>query len=123
MGGPIAETFERGFVYLPAMILVAKITPPGIESTMYSLAVTALALSQFLIRNSAGVLINDNFVHVDNAHMENYAYLKVITIVTSFLPLTYMWWLIPTLKEADDVQKEYAKQNEEQLELIEVQEA
>lgn len=54
--------------------------------------------------------------------MDNYVYLKVVAIVTSAIPLLYMWKLIPTLKDTEDMQKEYAKQKEEQTELIEVQE-
>lgn len=69
-----------------------------------------------------GVIVNDNFIQVTKAHMDGYVYLKVVAIVTSAIPLAYMWKLIPTLKDTEDMQKEYAKQKEEQTELIEVQE-
>lgn len=64
MGGAIAEVFERGFSFFPSMIIISKMIPPGIESTMYSLAVTALAMNQFLLRSAMGVVVNDNFIFV-----------------------------------------------------------
>ena len=45
LGGGIAAVFERGFFFFPAMIIVSKSIPPGIESTMYSLSVTILSLN------------------------------------------------------------------------------
>ena len=120
LGGAIAGVFERGFFYFPAMIIISKSIPPGIESTMYSLSLTILSLNGFILRSALGVIINDNFIFVSNAHMENFAYLKVIQIVTSMLPLLYMWKFVPTLKETDDLQKHYTKQrqSEEGVELI-----
>ena len=102
LGGGIAAVFERGFFFFPAMIIVSKSIPPGIESTMYSLSITILSLNQFILRSTLGVLINDNFIFVSNAHMDNFAYLKLIQIVTSIIPLFYMHKFIPTLKETDE---------------------
>ena len=45
LGGGIAAVFERGFFFFPAMIIVSKAIPPGIESTMYSLSLTMLSLN------------------------------------------------------------------------------
>lgn len=47
-----------------------------------------------------GLIVNDNFVHVTKANMDNYVWLKVICVVTSLIPLLYMWYLVPTLAES-----------------------
>ena len=102
LGGAIAGVFERGFFYFPAMIIISKSIPPGIESTMYSLSLTILSLNGFILRSTLGVIINDNFIFVSNAHMENFFYLKIIQIFTSMLPLLYMYKFIPTLKQTEE---------------------
>lgn len=86
------------------MIMVSKMIPPGIESTMYSLSITVVVLNQFIIRAMMGVWVNDEFVGVRKGHMENFIYLKMICIVTSCIPLTYMFHMIPTLEETDELQ-------------------
>lgn len=64
LGGAVAQVVERGLTFLPAMIIVSKATPPGIEATMCALAVTLLILNQFILRSVMGVLINDNLIFV-----------------------------------------------------------
>ena len=122
LGGSIAEVLERGFTFFPSIIIVNKCTPPGIESTMYSLSLTVILMNQFIIRSWMGVLVNDYFVFVTKAHMENYPYLKVVAIIAALLPFSYMWYLVPTLKETDDLKKSYQQEREEELELIQLQE-
>jgi len=50
-----------------------------------------------------GIICNDYFVHVSKTHMENYVYLKIICIITSCIPLSYMWCLIPSKKDIDEL--------------------
>ena len=109
LGGAIAGVIQRGFTFFPSIIMVSKMIPPGVESTMYSLSITIIALNQFIIRAIMGVYVNDQFVHVSKGHMENYYQLKIICIVTSCIPLTYLFYLIPTLAETDELQEKYAK--------------
>ncbi len=100
LGGKIAQKLEDGFGSFPLFIIVSKMIPPGIDSTMFSLSMSIIILSKFSLRNLTGALINDNFVHVSKANMENYYVLKIIQMLTSCIPLLYLWCLVPTLKEA-----------------------
>lgn len=45
LGGSVAQNFEIGFTFFISLIIVSKLTPPGIESTMYSLSVTFIVLN------------------------------------------------------------------------------
>ena len=59
LGGAIAGVIQRGFTFFPSIIMVSKMIPPGVESTMYSLSITIIALNQFIIRAIMGVYVND----------------------------------------------------------------
>jgi len=111
IGGSFAFVFEHGFTMFVSLIIVSKLTPPGIESTMYSLAVTIIVMNQFVFRIIMGVIINKCFVHVTKENIQTqYIYLKFVTVLTPFIPLIYMWYLIPTSKEVNDVQEQYVAQ-------------
>lgn len=45
LGGSIAQNFEIGFSFFISLIIISKLTPPGVESTMYSLCVTFIILN------------------------------------------------------------------------------
>ena len=45
LGGQIAGVFEGGFTAFPSIVIVSKMIPPGIESTMYSLSITMVILN------------------------------------------------------------------------------
>jgi len=113
LGGAVAQVVERGLTFLPAMIIVSKATPPGIEATMCALAVTLLILNQFILRSVMGVLINDNFIFVSKGQIDDYMYLKMVCIVAAVIPLSYMWRLVPTAEETDELHQSHAQQRGE----------
>ena len=109
LGGAVASVLERGFTFFPSLVMIGKMIPPGIEGTMYSLSVTILILNQFIIRNLMGVWVNYQFIGISKHNMHEYTYLKMVCICTSLIPFTYMFCMIPTLKETDDLQAVHIK--------------
>lgn len=58
-----------------------------------------------------GLFINDRFLHVTRDSMDNFVYLAIITLCCDFIPLTFMFFLVPTLEEANNIQKAIAYEN------------
>ena len=52
------EHLEHALTMMPSIILTAKLTPPGIESTIMSLSLTIVRVNQFSLRSSIGILVN-----------------------------------------------------------------
>lgn len=101
LGGSVAQNFEIGFTFFISLVIVSKLTPPGIESTMYSLSVTFIVLNLFVIRAIMGAKINDWFIHVTNEEFDRYIWLKVIAIFTPLIPFLFLFKLLPTLEETN----------------------
>lgn len=97
LGGSIAERLEKGFFFFPSMIIYSKIFPVGIEATLWSLTSSVQFCSFLLLRPLMGVLINNLFIHVTVENMENYIYIKLVQLISSILPLLFMWYFIPSL--------------------------
>lgn len=102
-----AEVIERALTMFPSKIIMARIIAPGVEGTMMSFASIIINLNQFTIRNLIGVFINNTFVHVSNDTMNDYYILCWIRFGTSFIPLTYMWWLLPTNAEVAALEQKH----------------
>lgn len=98
LGGELARIFELGVTFFIGYLIYLKVIPPGIETTLSSLSMTVFFF-WFLIRQFIGVLINDTFFHVSSADMSNYVYLRIISLVTSTLPLFYLKFAVPKLAE------------------------
>ena len=98
LGGSVASILERGFSFFPSFILISKMVPVGVESSMMSLSVTIILMNQFFLRSVVGLAINGAFIHVTKQNMDNYLYLKIICAVSALLPFSYMFNLIPSLK-------------------------
>jgi len=91
LGGSFALSFDKGGMFFVSCIIFSKMTPPGIESTMYSAMDTLYVMWVFILKQYMGVLINKHFIHVNNENLnENYIYLKLITIFTSLIPFLYI---------------------------------
>ena len=104
LGGGVAQNFEIGFTFFISLVIVSKLVPPGIESTMYSLSVTFIVLNLFVLRAIMGILINHYFVKVTKENIglssgedDRYIWLKLIAILTPFIPFLFMFRLLPTL--------------------------
>ena len=102
IGGSIAQRLEMGLMIYPFMLILSKIFPVGIESTMYSFSMSVLILFAFCAP-LFGVLINNNFVHVTTENMDNYVYLKIIRVISAFTPFYYMWFLVPTFNDVETI--------------------
>ena len=94
--GAFAQSLERGFVLMPSYVIVAKLIPKGIESTMMAVSATIISLNMFTIRATIGVFINENFMHVTQDHFGDYKNLTIIALVGSLLPFTYLTCLMPS---------------------------
>ena len=105
LAGTFAENIERCLVIIPSYIIMAKLIPKGVESSMMSLNTSIVAISQFAIRAWLGVLINDSFVNVTKENMKNYKYLCLIAALLAIVPLFFIWIMTPTIKECEDKQK------------------
>ena len=63
---------------IPFNIILAKLTPPGIESSLMALSNTILNLNQFTIRGLLGVYINETFIGVEKENIEKYYMLVAV---------------------------------------------
>lgn len=63
------EGVERMLTLLPSDIIVAKLTPPGIESSMMVLSKTVIIFNQFVLRNIIGALINSTFIGITTSNI------------------------------------------------------
>ena len=77
------------------LIIMAKIIPPGIEGTMISITNTLMFLSNLLLRNLFGILVNDIFVHVTVQNLNNYSILCLFDLLCRFVPLIYIGIMVP----------------------------
>lgn len=105
--GTFSESLEIILTVIPSFILMSKVIPPGIEGTMFSLTVTLIALSNFVIRNLFGTIINDLFVKVTKENLDDFWILMTIQLVSKFYPLLIINCLVPTNKEVDELQDKY----------------
>jgi hypothetical protein len=88
---------------IPSFIIMAKVIPPGVEGTMVSLFTTIVNLNQFTIKTALGSYINDRFVGVTNSNIEKYWVLSIIETVGKLLPLMYIYLLVPTNDEVNEL--------------------
>lgn len=104
-GGQIAMFLEFGITFFATMLIFSKLIPPGIESTLQSIAITVLFFSIAFVRGLMGVFINNYFIGVQSGNIggDGYVKLRAIALVCSCLPLTYMWYMVPTRDEVNAV--------------------
>ena len=106
ISGSIAQTLEGGFSTMTCYILFTKLVPVGIEATIFMVYSTVLELSQGALRETVGIIINDNFIHVTNENLDNYWQLKVIGMCCNCIVFFFICCgLIPTKVQADELQK------------------
>ena len=105
--GNLAIVFEKGFSHFGFVLIFAKLVPVGIESTISSIMNAIVHYNLFVLRSTMGVYINRAWFHVTRANiLEGYVTLKIVSLIGTLTPLFYMWCLIPTNKEADEIYKE-----------------
>lgn len=96
----------RALNILPCLALFAKVTPKGIEGTIFAFLTGCCNLADGVIAPALGTYINHKFVHVtskdfEQGNLHGFVTLKLINFVTAFLPFLILA-LIPL---ADDIKK------------------
>ena len=99
----ITDTLSTAFSHLPVLVLFAKITPKNIEATVFALFTGVLNLSAIVISPNMGILINQTFVGVSLASLQDYYKLVFIQMVLSTIPLALLC-LIPMKQEIEAIQ-------------------
>lgn len=69
--------------FLPTLALFAKITPHGIEATVFALLTGTTNLSSIIISPNIGVWLNEKFVHVTAENLSNYKFLVLISLTST----------------------------------------
>jgi len=89
---------------LPSLALFAKITPPGIEGTMFAFLTGTWNFADGVLSPLVGAWLNKNFAGVTADNLRNYPRLCLFAFLCSFLGLLILP-LIPMKKDIDRVQK------------------
>lgn len=98
---------ERLLTMIPSFIIMAKIIKPGIEGIMISLSMTIINLNQFVMRNALGTFVNDHFVGITNATIDQYWILALIELIFKILPFFYIYCLVPSNDSINELQDKY----------------
>lgn len=89
------------FFGLPVFAFIAKVTPPGVEGTIYASLSGMADLSFSVIAPLTGSLINQNAIGVSKDNMEGYPTLIFITLIGSLLTFIAIP-MIPTKKQMEE---------------------
>lgn len=66
LGGSFANSFDMGGIFFLSCVMFSRMTPPGIESTMYSVMDGIFVLCFMVLKSYTGVFVNKTFVNVTN---------------------------------------------------------
>lgn len=101
--------FELVFTYIPQHILLAKLIRPGTESTMMGLSYSMLLLNHNVLRDLGGAFINETWIGVDNKNLDLYWICIIISTSCMLIPITYIYFVVPSNEECDRVQAMYSQ--------------
>lgn len=90
---------------LPSLALFAKITPPGVEGTIFAFLTGTWNLADGVVSPMIGAWINKTFVGVDAKDLTKYPQLCLISFICSFLGFIILP-LIPLQKDIELIQKQ-----------------
>lgn len=90
---------------LPTLALFAKITPMGIEGTIFAFLTGTFNLANNVFGPLIGAWINETFVGVTADDLSGYPKLQLISFALSFLGLPLLY-LIPLKEDIDKWQEE-----------------
>lgn len=99
---------------LPCLALFAKITPPGIEGTIFAFLTGSWNFADGVLSPMVGTEINNLFGHVTQKDLTNYPRLKLIAFVCSFLGFIILP-LIPLNKDIEKIQEKRRLANERRI--------
>ena len=94
-----ADTLDHYIQILASNVMIGKLIPVGTEGTMMALAGSLIILSQFIVKNLMGVLINMYFLHVIKENMTNYPEIEMVQLIGCVIPFFYINLLVPKHKE------------------------
>lgn len=86
----IFDPLSTAMKILPAYSLIAKVTPDGIEATIFAFMTGAWNLSEGVISPNVGAALNKAFVGVTANDLANYKYLPVLGFCFSFLSYIFV---------------------------------
>ena len=98
----MAQSLTHTMMMVPCNVIIAKQAVPGVEATMVAFGSSLLRLNQYTIREAMGITINDMFIHASRDNLSSICTLTIIAMLTSFIPLTFMRCLVPSLKDMDE---------------------
>lgn len=102
---------------LPSLALFAKITPPGVEATIFAFLTGIWNFSDGVVSPMVGALVNKKLAHVTAADLNNYYKLMIVSFVSSFFGF-FILPLIPLQTDIDRYRKERRiKEGDEQESL------
>ena len=97
----LSSTLNFALGIMPIVNLFVKITPRGLEGTIYACLTGVLNLQKFIIAPKSGEWINDNFFGVSAQNMENYKLLMLVSFLIGPLSL-FLLPLVPKQEEIDE---------------------
>ena len=98
------DFLEHALTSMPSVILIGKLIPPGIESTIMSLSMIIIGLNQSFLRSSIGYLFNLLFFNVTKDDIsERYYLLSIVSFIGTLIPMTYIYCLVPSNKQIKEV--------------------
>jgi len=86
---------------LPCLALFAKITPAGIEGTIFAFLTGSWNFADGVISPQVGALINKMFAQVSAKDLHNYSRLTLIAFICSFLGFL----ILPLIPLKDEIEK------------------
>lgn len=87
---------------LPCLALFAKITPPGIEGTIFAFLTGSWNFADGVLSPMVGTQVNNFFGHVTAKDLTNYPRLKLISFICSFIGFVILP-LIPLKKDIEKI--------------------
>ena len=99
------QPIEHFITMLPTGIMLARLTPPGLEGTMTSFSFSIIILNQFMLRLLVGAVINGNFVHppVEAKNIKDFPKLMIIQFFGTLIPMTYIYCMVPLNKKVLEI--------------------
>jgi hypothetical protein len=87
---------------LPTLALIAKVTPPGIEGTIFALMTGSWNFADSVISPQIGAMINERFVGVKADDLSKYYLLTLTAFIFSFFGFLTLQ-LIPKKEEIEKI--------------------
>lgn len=86
---------------LPSLALFAKITPPGVEATIFAFLTGIWNFSDGVISPMVGALVNQKLAHVTAADLSSYHKLMLVSFVSSF----FGFFILPLIPLQTDIER------------------